>query len=43
MYLGFKEPTTLPRESFILLELIPNTEDPESDDGADASALRCMV
>ena len=42
MYLGFKEAVpTLPRDSFILFMLIPNTDDPMSEEGAEASAKRC--
>jgi hypothetical protein len=44
MYRGFNAPLPLPlpRESLVLLQLTPNMDDPTSDDGADASAPRCM-
>ena len=42
MYLGFNEPLPiLPRDSFILFELMPKMEEAASDDGADARAPRC--
>ena len=43
MYLGVNEPLPiLPRDSFILFELMPKMEEAASEDGADASAPRCM-